>query len=412
MEREYVSHRASSARRPTRSSPYRKRNTHRRNGPPPILFLGIVLIVVIVLAVVLVVKLRGGKEPGEAPVSSLSSASSIADSSENSKLGSSSQLPSSESSSQTPVTPPPEKDVTGLPTEQIDSILRVGNSGYEYYNFNEDIANQYITAITDAGTALSGSAAVYDMVIPTSMDIVLPEKFLKGINTSDQKKAIEYLYGSIGAINPSVKTVPIFDALKLHNNEELYFRTDHHWTQLGAYYAYAEFCKAKGVDAVPLDQFDKKDYGDYLGTFYSQDSALGEEPDRLIAYIPRADVSVTITEQEGTVLEDWPLIADGNSYSTDMKYLIYIGGDQPYEEIENKDLNDGSACLVIKESFGNAFVPFLVNHYQYVYVVDYRYYEGNISALCTEKNVNDVLFLNNISMTRNEELVDAISEKF
>ncbi len=407
MEREYVSHRASSARRPVRSSPYRKRNVRRKSGPPPILFLGIILIAIIILVVILVVKLGGGKEPGESsPASSLPSPVS------NSALNSSSQLSSSEPASQLPATPPPERDVNGLATEQIDSILRVGNSGYEYYNFDEEIAKKYITAITGAGESLAGSATVYNMVIPTSMDIVLPEKFLKGINTSDQKKAIEYIYGSIGAINPSVKTVPVFDALKLHNNEDLYFRTDHHWTQLGAYYAYAEFCKAKGVEAVALDQFDRKDYGDYLGTFYAKDSALGDEPDQLIAYVPRANVALTITEQDGNVLEDWPLIADGGTYGTDMKYLIYIGGDQPYEEIENKDLNDGSACLVVKESFGNAFVPFLVNHYQYVYVVDYRYYEGNISSLCQEKKVNDVLFLNNISMTRNEELVDTISEKF
>ena len=66
------------------------------------------------------------------------------------------------------------------------------------------------------------------MVIPTSMDILLPEDFLADVNTSDQKKAINYIYGSINAQNPDVKTVPIFDALKLHNNEYIYFRTDHH----------------------------------------------------------------------------------------------------------------------------------------------------------------------------------------
>lgn len=67
---------------------------------------------------------------------------------------------------------------------------------------------------------------------------------------------------------------------------------------------------------------------------------------------------------------------------------------------------------MVKESFGNVFIPFLVDHYQTVYVVDYRYYEGDISDLAAEKNVSDVILLNNISMTRNEELIDALKEKF
>ena len=79
--------------------------------------------------------------------------------------------------------------------------------------------------------------------------------------------------------------------------------------------------------------------------------------------------------------------------------------DNPYTEIENKDLSDGSSCIVVKESFGNAFIPFLVDHYQTVYVVDYRYWTGSISKLAQDKNVNDVLFLNNLSMIRNKSLV-------
>ena len=75
-------------------------------------------------------------------------------------------------------------------------------------------------------------------------------------------------------------------------------------------------------------------------------------------------------------------------------------GDNPYTVIENPDLTDGSACIVVKESFGNAFVPFLVDHYQTVYVVDYRYYTGSITALARSKGVSDVLFVNNLSAIR------------
>ena len=88
-----------------------------------------------------------------------------------------------------------------------------------------------------------------------------------------------------------------------------------------------------------------------------------------------------------------------------MKYSAFIASDNPFTEIENKELSDNSACVVVKESFGNAFIPFLVDHYQKIYVVDYRYWTGSISKLAEEKKVQDVLFLNNLSMIRNKSLV-------
>ena len=78
--------------------------------------------------------------------------------------------------------------------------------------------------------------------------------------------------------------------------------------------------------------------------------------------------------------------------------------------IENPDLSDGSSCLVVKESFGNAFVPFLVDNYQTVYVVDYRYYPEGITGLIQEKGIQDVIFLNNISAATTDSLVQNIEE--
>jgi len=82
-----------------------------------------------------------------------------------------------------------------------------------------------------------------------------------------------------------------------------------------------------------------------------------------------------------------------------------ISGDNPIVEITNNEITDGSACIVVKESFGNCFVPFLVDHYNKIYVIDYRYWEGSISNLVTETGATDVLCVNNLSMVRNKYLV-------
>ena len=313
-------------------------------------------------------------------------------------------------------TPAPQEEPQAAP-ETIGGLLIVEDTAYEYYNFVTDLANDYITAGANAGEKLSGKATVYDMVIPTSIDIMLPESYIEknSLNTSDQKKAIdEYILPSIAAQNPEVKTISIFDTLKAHANEYLYFRTDHHWTQLGAYYGYEEFCKAKGFDPVPLSDFDRADYTGYLGSFYtsSNSAALAANPDTVEAYIPKANVNLSFTQSDGVQVDSWPLIADGEQYDSTSKYIVYCAGDQPYEEIVNNDMAEGPSIVVVKESFGNCFIPFLVNHYKNIYVVDYRYYNGTVSDLVDSTGATDVLLLNNVSMTRNEGLIDSFSNIF
>ena len=88
------------------------------------------------------------------------------------------------------------------------------------------------------------------------------------------------------------------------------------------------------------------------------------------------------------------------------KYNCFLTSDNPlgteqsyYCSIENPNITDGSAVVLVKESFGNCFAPFLVDHYQYVYIIDYRYFDGDLTAFVTEKGARDVIFLNNITAT-------------
>lgn len=407
MEKEYISRKFSKTMRQHRGVHQKVR---RRKAPPPFLLILFTLLAV-AAAGVLIWFLAGGGGKGtpknkESPPPA-SSLSQLAPSS--SAWESSVSTPPSASPA-----PPPEKDLTGLPVEKLGSMLRIGDSGYAYYKFGEETTNEYITAVAKAGEKLSGAAVLYHMVIPTSIDVLLPESLLEGIETSNQKKAIGYIYSSVNVMNPAVKTVPVFDALKLHSNEYIYFRTDQNWTQLGAYYAYEEFCGAKGISPVALEQFEKKEYPGFLGSLYQEepDSGMESSPDTVEAYIPKADVSLYARQEDGAVLEDWPVILDGTDYGRENKYLIFAAGDQPYEEITNSGLNDNSSCLVVKESPGNALLPFLANHYQTVYAVDYRKYEGSITQLVRDKGIQDVILLNSIPVTSDADLVSQISEKF
>ena len=403
--------RSSSSRQPVRYS------SRKKSGPP--LFPLLLLVLVIAVAVVVIVLVSRSCSSSEtqtpdAPNSAAVSGAVTDPAGEASADPNAAATPAPTPSAEP--TPAPQEEPQAAP-ETIGGLLIVEDTAYEYYNFVTDLANDYITAVANAGEKLSGKATVYDMVIPTSIDIMLPESYIEknSLNTSDQKKAIdEYILPSIAAQNPEVKTISIFDTLKAHANEYLYFRTDHHWTQLGAYYGYEEFCKAKGFDPVPLSDFDRADYTGYLGSFYtsSNSAALAANPDTVEAYIPKANVNLSFTQSDGVQVDSWPLIADGEQYDSTSKYIVYCAGDQPYEEIVNNDMAEGPSIVVVKESFGNCFIPFLVNHYKNIYVVDYRYYNGTVSDLVDSTGATDVLLLNNVSMTRNEGLIDSFSNIF
>lgn len=290
--------------------------------------------------------------------------------------------------------------------EQIGAIWIAGNSGYEYYTFSRSVSDRYVNLLNQVGNRLAGKANVYDIIVPNSMGVMLSDEYKqeKGITTSDQKQAIAYMSASM---NDNVKSVSIFDTLRSHWKDYIYFRTDHHWTATGAYYAYEEFAKVKGFTPTPLENYESHEYDGFLGTFYADSkmsSALGKTPDTVVTYTPTSTNDIHITGRDGNEF-DWKIVMDVSDYNSSGKYSAFIGGDNPFSVIENPKRKDGSSCVVIKESYGNAFVPFLVDHYQTVYVVDYRYYEENVLDFVTDNKIQDVIFINNIMATSTNQRV-------
>jgi hypothetical protein len=338
------------------------------------------------------------KRPEDEKVTENSAVSSSSLSSSESRTSSAGQgnTGSSQSSDLTPeTTQAAQKDGTihEIP-DAVGQVYITGDRGFDIYYFNQENADTYASMINTVKSRIGQQVNLYDMIIPTGFGVDLSEDVQKSLGGSSQKDAINYAYGRM---DPSVKKVSVFDTLVSHNSEYLYFRTDHHWTSLGAYYAYREFCKTKGITAHTTDELQEKDFPGFIGTYYSlsnQSSALGNNPDTVQAWIPNGTNEMTYTDQNGNSYT-YPIVADASTFSSENKYLAFIAGDQPYEEIHNPAVTDGSSCLILKESFGNCLVPWLVDHYQNLYVVDYRYYTGNLTQFVSDHQIQDVIFLNN-----------------
>ena len=293
------------------------------------------------------------------------------------------------------------KDVLGKDINKAGSLYVIGNAGFEKYGYNESRGTQYAELITKAADSLKGVSNVYVMPIPLGSGVMMPDEYKSNVSIGDQGAAIDAVLGQMGT---NVIGVDIFEVLYNHRDEYLYFRTDHHWTQLAAYYAYTEYCKAKGIEAFALDHFTHKAYEGFVGSFYFNNSenyksvvsVLNNAPDTVYTYAPVSNAKMTVTDTKGTVFK-WPIIKDVSNYKKGVKYSCFIAGDNPYTIIENKDITDGSSCIVVKESYGNAFVPWLVDHYQTIHVIDQRYWDGNVIDFAKENDVTDVIFANNLT---------------
>ena len=321
-----------------------------------------------------------------------------------------SETVSSPQETETATTEPPttEEPVNPDDIQKLSGVLIYGNAGFEYYNFVQATAENYAAAVNRAAALFQGKATVYDMIIPTSIDIQLPSAVRKQVSVSDQKQAIAYMEA---LLSPSVKKVSIFDVLAAHKNEYIYYRTDHHWTALGAYYAYQKFCEVKGVQPVRLEDCDLRSFPGFLGSFYSDSGkspALGDTPDTVDTYMPKVNADLYLVDDAGREIRGDVIYNEENS-SAYVKYSAFIWGDNPYSVITNYDMEEGESCLLIKESFGNALAPFLTYNYKYVYILDYRYGYSTAAALVDKYGITDVFFCNNISMTRASSQVQKLT---
>ncbi len=286
-----------------------------------------------------------------------------------------------------------------------------GDTAYQLYFFNQQNSDSYVALINDFASQVEGKAQVYDMIVPLHYQIALSADTVKKYNASDCSEAIDYMYRNLSSGIKSVNTLP---NLISHNDEYLYFRTDHHWTARGAYYAYVAFCEEKGIEPTKLEDYESYRFDGFLGTFYAnakQPAAMKNNPDYVEAFLPMGTNKLDVYNSDGSYFDWFSIVYTGaDKYDASNKYMTFISGDRPLIKIKNPNITDGSSIVVIKESYGNAFVPFLVDSYEYVYVIDYRYWSGSLADFVLEEGIDDVLFLNVVSNTSTSQRLKELSE--
>ncbi|MCL2322442.1 MAG: DHHW family protein [Oscillospiraceae bacterium] len=279
---------------------------------------------------------------------------------------------------------PPPKEV-----QDMNSILIADNRAMEYFGIDELSLLAYADSINTLQKNVPG-VQVYDLLVPSPIEFYSPAEYHTG--THSEKAAIKIIHDAL----KDVKSVDAYSKISYHIDEYLYFRTDHHWTARGAYYSYVAFADSAGFDAVDINKLKKGQIDNFLGSlyYYTLSQKLANNPDYVEYFIPEVSNNATVY-QDSSMQDGYPIDVITTNVQSTNKYLVFITGDVPLIHI-NTELKNGKKILVVKESFGNAFVPFLVNNYEDIYVLDPRSLIMNIPKFVKDHGILEIMCINSI----------------
>ncbi len=228
------------------------------------------------------------------------------------------------------------------------------------------------------------------MIVSTANDI-LKDKLPLFAPEVDQQELIEQMKEALPGF------IDVTDALNAHKEEGVFYKTDHHWTSLGVYYAYQEFCKAMGIEQKPLSWYRSEVLSDqFLGTTYSKANLYTVQPETIMYYKNPNEYPVEVEYRAGDkVTETSNSLIEEKYLSEKDKYSAFLNGNQAITKITTSNKN-GKKLLIIKDSYGNSFAPFAVNDYEEVHMIDLRAYRQSTLDYMEQNGITDVLMLYNV----------------
>jgi len=198
-------------------------------------------------------------------------------------------------------------------------------------------------------------------------------------------------------VSDSLTFINGFDVLTPHAAEDIYYRTDHHWTTYGAYLAYLAYAESMGWQPLSQSEFEIETVSDsFLGSYHTRSQFIGVVPDSIQEYKPINEVSTKMhIVDTGETLSS---MYDPSYLTKKDKYSYFLGGVHALmkitSQLDPKEVKQ-EKLLVIKDSYAHSVIPFLTQHVPEIHVIDIRYYNGSISEYMAQNDIKDVLMLFN-----------------
>ena len=238
--------------------------------------------------------------------------------------------------------------------------------------------------------ASNASIPVYFCLVPGVSEInsdILP----KNAPNDSQKAIIDYAYSKSGALN-----IDMYGALKPHADEYIFYRTDHHWTSLGAFYGYEVIMNAMGRASAPLSDFNRRIVSEeFFGTIYSKSGMSWLSPDEIEIFADQDEgifvYNYLSEDDEVTGIYDFTMLEKKDKYS------MFMGGISPLIRVVSGN-TDGKRLLVLRDSYADSLVPFIQSEFAEIHMMDLRYYktqlyDSSLTEYIAENGIDEVLVI-------------------
>lgn len=276
------------------------------------------------------------------------------------------------------------------------------------------------TSLDRSNGMVSSFLQMYDQPITFSLVpnsyAILEDEVPTGFPGANQQAYTQQIYQTLHEADDQLEIVDFSDALSQHKDEYIYYRTDHHWTTLGAYYAYVAYCEQKGLTPVSLEELEENKVEDFYGTFYSKAKRPSQPADTITWYDVDVDEFAFVANlqqdkqlaQLGEVVQEDGLellrvdgMMDQRKFEVRDKYAAFMWGNSGYVKIKsshNLNHQEGktSRLLLFKDSYANSMIPYLTYNYDEIIVVDLRYMAKSTKELMQEE-FDDIFVMYNFS---------------
>ena len=193
-------------------------------------------------------------------------------------------------------------------------------------------------------------------------------------------------------LGDSVEWIDVSTELNKHKTEKIYYKTDHHWTTLGAFYAFQAAASSLGIEGDLSGKYVSYAVSDsFNGMLASKSGVNLGEKEQIDIYVP--------TEEDTDLIVDYvdegkrsTSLYDSSKLKEKDQYTVFLGGNSSLLDIRTVSTST-KRLLLVKDSFANSFIPFLTPYYREIVVVDPRYYSGTINDLMDSYRISEVLFL-------------------
>jgi len=229
-------------------------------------------------------------------------------------------------------------------------------------------------------------------LIPTQA-FVWADKLPEGAPNYDQR---EVWAQASNALNGKAALADgLWSALSAHRDEPIFYRTDHHWTSLGAYYGYAALGEVLGYEPLPLETYQKTTVStDFYGTVFSSSGVRWVQPDEIDIYVPADGITVEshTYDKLGNPMVEPRQLYDESYLSKKDKYSMFLGGQQSLGVVKTGN-TDKPKLLLIRDSYSDSLVPFLTPHFSEIHLIDLRYYKQSTAQYIKDNGIDRAVIL-------------------